>query len=274
MKLLNLGCGHKYVKDAHWINADMDPASADVQQCNFLNGIPFPDNQFDLVYHSHVLEHFQKNDGAAFIRECYRICKPGGMIRIAMPNLEVIAQEYLAALSKAAGGDAQAAADYDWMLLEMYDQTVRNNSGGAMLEYLTQPQLPNPDFVFRRIGGGGRKWREQFLQKASGEITKPSKLALALKHPARAWDKIYDAFLRIILGKKRFQYYQTGKFRNGGEIHQWMYDRFSLERLLTAVGFTQVKVQTAQSSYHADWAAYQLDDPEENASIFIEAIKP
>ena len=70
MKYLNLGCGYKFVKSEEWVNADMIPLGDGVIECNFLNGIPMMDNEFDLVYHSHVLEHFAKADGEKFINEC------------------------------------------------------------------------------------------------------------------------------------------------------------------------------------------------------------
>lgn len=36
-----------------------------------------------------------------------------------------------------------STANYDWIMLEMYDQTVRNYSGGQMAEFLKQPHLIN-----------------------------------------------------------------------------------------------------------------------------------
>ena len=49
---------------------------------NLLNSIPFKDNTFEIIYHSHVLKHFSKEDGIKFIAECYRVLKPGGFIRL------------------------------------------------------------------------------------------------------------------------------------------------------------------------------------------------
>ena len=39
-------------------------------------GIPFPNDSFDAVYHSHFLEHLNKDDAPDFLLECYRVCKP------------------------------------------------------------------------------------------------------------------------------------------------------------------------------------------------------
>ena len=274
MKYLNLGCGYKYVKSEEWLNADMIPMGDGVVKCNFLNGIPFTDNNFDLVYHSHVLEHFSKSDGEKFIAECYRIIKPGGCIRIALPNLEVISKEYLNNLQRAVSGEKNADKDYDWIMLEMYDQTIRNHSGGNMAKYLSQPTMENEQYVFNRIGGGGKIWRENMMNPSAAQAPqKISKFQKAIQHPSLVFSAIKQQVFKLLLSKKDYRYYTVGQFRYGGEIHQWMYDRYSLGRLLQQTGFKNVEVRTAVTSYIPNWGTYQLDDTTETASLFIEAVK-
>ena len=67
MKYLNLGCGSHYSTATEWTNLDFTSLDNNVIAHNLLIGIPFEDNSFDLVYHSHVLEHFSKEDGETFI---------------------------------------------------------------------------------------------------------------------------------------------------------------------------------------------------------------
>ena len=65
LNYLNVGCGNKTHTD--WVNIDMASNSPDVIVANILKGMPFPDNTFDVVYHSQVLEHFPKERAHAFI---------------------------------------------------------------------------------------------------------------------------------------------------------------------------------------------------------------
>jgi SAM-dependent methyltransferase len=61
-------------------------------------GIPFEDNVFDVVYHSHVLEHIDRTQAKGFLEECRRVLKPGGAIRVVVPDLETLARRYVHAL--------------------------------------------------------------------------------------------------------------------------------------------------------------------------------
>lgn len=96
-------------------------------------GIPYADESFDVVYHSHLLEHFPKKAAPPFLRECRRVLKRGGIIRIAVPDLEKIARAYIEAFEKASHGIPSWREKYDWMMLELYDQTVREQSGEPAL---------------------------------------------------------------------------------------------------------------------------------------------
>ena len=56
--------------------------------------LPFEDRIFDLVYSSHVLEHFEKINTQKVINEWVRILKPGGIIRLSVPSFESIIKIY------------------------------------------------------------------------------------------------------------------------------------------------------------------------------------
>lgn len=173
MKYINLGCGIYYSTQEEWTNLDFVSSGNKVLGHNLLNGIPFEDNSFDAVYHSHVLEHFTKEDGEAFTAECFRVLKPGGVLRIALPDLEGIMRNYIQSLDKLAidPNDEIYKANYEWMLLEMYDQTVRNYGGGNMGKYLFQKHIKNEDFIFARIGEEGRQIRKKYFESRDNSVT-------------------------------------------------------------------------------------------------------
>jgi predicted SAM-dependent methyltransferase len=267
VKYLNLGCGHHFSKRVEWTNIDFISEHKDVLSHNLLKGIPFPDSSFDVVYHSHVLEHFSKQDGVFLIKECYRVLKPNGIIRIAIPDLEQIVRQYLRLLDAGIENprEAKIEADYNWMLIEMYDQTVRNKSGGMMAEYLFQEKIPNDAFVFDRIGEEGKQIRHAFLSRAQTILTTKEQVKRGIK-------KVLSLFKNTLTER-----YGLGKFRLKGEIHQWMYDSYSLTKLLETTGFQAVKKQNAFTSYIKDWEQFNLDGKEgiirKPDSLFIEAIK-
>ncbi len=84
---LNLGCGRNY--QGGWINVDLYPAvRPDV--VHDLENFPWPfeDQCAEEILLQHVLEHLGK-DNATFLKimqELYRVCAPGGTIRIIAPH--------------------------------------------------------------------------------------------------------------------------------------------------------------------------------------------
>ena len=250
MRLLNLGCGIHYHLD--WINVDLRLTGPGVLPYNLLGrALPFRSNVFDAVYHSHVLEHFPKHYAPIFLRECFRVIKPGGVIRVAVPDLERIAQLYLELLARALQGDTEAQQRYEWIILELFDQMVRNYSGGEMVEYWKKNPMPAEDFVIERLGS------EVLAALAAVRSAAPETTA------------------RLEISADPVP---IGQFRLAGEIHQWMYDRYSLGALLTAAGFSHPRVCRANESAIAGFNTYLLDIEPSGAvrkpdSLFMEAEK-
>lgn len=268
---LNLGCGYTFHPD--WTNLDFVSNSPHVIAHNLLSGIPFEDGAFEVVYHSHVLEHFPKDKAGLFLTECGRVLKPGGIIRIAVPDLERIAANYIKYLNETMHGDKNAAFKYDWSVLEMYDQVVRSKSGGdmsAMLRNLTQSQI---DFLIERNGKEIANILEDLSKSSSSASTKQYAFVDRLKSLPVS---IKHRVLRLLMGED-YNLYAIAKFRSQGEIHQWMYDRFSLGRLLENSGFHQVVVRSGLDSGISDWKEFGLDGVEGNIrkpdSLFMEGIK-
>lgn len=286
MKALNLGCGWRYHPD--WTNIDFRSGSEFVTAHDLSKGIPVPDESFDLVYHSHLLEHFTKDEGQAFIQECFRVLRPQGILRVVVPDLEQVTRLYLMALKQAAGGSAEWSHHYDWMLIELLDQSVRTRTRGAMADYLFAPHIPNPDFVVERLGTEAKKLMERGEQQRELEAADPVPPSVGHRLLEYGIKPVYrflryssyrrEWLLRRVLGKE-FESLELGRLRKSGEIHHWMYDRFSLQRLLEQSGFAEVIQRTATESYVPHWASFHLDTEPDGSiykpdSLFMEAIKP
>jgi predicted SAM-dependent methyltransferase len=285
MKYLNLGCGSHFSVSKEWTNLDFSSSNEAVIGYNLLKGIPFEDESFNFIYHSHVLEHFNKEDGFNLLKECYRVLTINGTLRIAIPDLEMIIRNYLKYLElglKDPENDL-IRSNYNWMMIELYDQVVRNYSGGEMGKYLFQPVIDNEDFVYERIGKEGKDIRSSFL-KSSKTIKNEEKLVVkqksnffnSIKHKIKT--KLIFLLLKDTFQKNEtFEFEKIGKFRLGGEIHQWMYDRYSLEYILKQIGFENFQIKSAFDSNIENWSTYNLDGEDgivrKPDSVFIEVNK-
>lgn len=280
MKCLNLGCGARL--HPAWTNVDYVASAPSVMTHDLRRGVPFPDDEFDVVYHSHVLEHFSKTQGRQFLRECFRVLKRGGTLRVAVPDLERIAEMYLRTLEQAAAGDERARHDYDWMMLELYDQTVRETTGGEMAAYMRREGLPNEDFVVGRIGAEARQVidagkRARPERAAAGAATPIGSVLGRLRRFLGDRAARREALVRRLLGEE-YELLKLGRFRRGGEIHLWMYDRYSLALALGEAGFRGARAVGPTESRVPSWADYHLDTDRDGTtykpdSLFMEAFK-
>jgi predicted SAM-dependent methyltransferase len=257
MRLLNLGCGSRYHPD--WVNVNFHSTGPGVMAIDLVGRLPFADREFDAVYHSHLLEHLPKHKVPFFLQECYRVLKPGGILRVVVPDLEKICRLYLDCLERAISGDEEAQKRYEWILLEMFDQMVRNQSGGEMLNYWKQNPMPAESFVIERVGSEVLDLLPQLRQRPSSNSSS--------KSDPRAQRNASPDPMKI------------GEFRLSGEVHQWMYDRYSLGRLLQAAGFQGGRVCRGEESEVPNFNRYLLDIEANGAvrkpdSFFMEARKP
>ncbi len=56
--------------------------------------LPFPDDAVGAIYSSHTLEHLHVDAAERVLAECHRVLVPGGVLRIAVPNLDATVSVY------------------------------------------------------------------------------------------------------------------------------------------------------------------------------------
>jgi SAM-dependent methyltransferase len=278
VKALNLGCGRRSHSD--WENLDLFPTAPTVRAHDLRKGIPHSDGTFDVVYHSHLLEHFPKQTALGFLQECHRVLKSGGIIRVAVPDLERIARLYLEALEKASLGVPGWRENYEWIVLEMLDQAVRTTPGGLCVEYLRQEPIPNCSFIYERWGAEAKAAVEAVQAEngssANGHGRSHAKRDFRFMHFGKI---VLNNLAKAVLSEENYEALKVGRFRKQGEIHQWMYDAYSLARLLQQAGFCYCRRRAATESQISNWADYQLDSERGGTvyrpdSLFMEAVKP
>ena len=88
---LHLGCGPKYIPGF----THVDVIGGDhIHHQGTVSELPFPDDSADLIYASHILEHFSRLDIQKVLCEWYRVLRPGGILRIAVPDFSACAKIY------------------------------------------------------------------------------------------------------------------------------------------------------------------------------------
>jgi len=58
-------------------------------------GLPIEDESVDILYSSHMLEHLDRNEADRFLKEAFRIIRPCGIIRIAVPDIRIKVEKYI-----------------------------------------------------------------------------------------------------------------------------------------------------------------------------------
>jgi len=89
---LHLGCGTRYIPG--WVHVDQVKHEHIDYVCS-VDKLPFKDNSADIIYSSHVLEYFDYQEAEGIVLpEWKRVLKPGGILRLAVPDFEKIAGLY------------------------------------------------------------------------------------------------------------------------------------------------------------------------------------
>jgi SAM-dependent methyltransferase len=155
--VLNLGCGFHTGSDPMIVNVDFSPfirartsalgnlvarrvlrgerlrryesMEGTLVAHDLRHGIPFDDQSVDFVYHSHVLEHLDRDVAPGFLKEIFRVLKPGGLQRIVVPDLELLVRRYMDSLIDEPS--ASESGTHDQHVAEFLEQCVRRQAAGT-----------------------------------------------------------------------------------------------------------------------------------------------
>lgn len=107
---MSVRLGPRWVRALHGLGLASQPSVAlsycararHIRYANVSRRIPVPDGSLDALYSSHMLEHLGPREVSVFLREARRVLRPGGRIRLAVPDLKRLIERYCAE------GDADA----------------------------------------------------------------------------------------------------------------------------------------------------------------------
>lgn len=156
MVKLNLGCGP--VQPEGWQNVDgslrawlvfrlpwldglmvsltLWPATefnARTRFANLRRRLPWADNSTDCVYLGEVLEHFTREDGERLMAECFRVLRPGGTIRLRVPDNAFFWRNYLKEFDEihAKPREQWTSEHSRWVEMFFRDICVKRTMGGS-----------------------------------------------------------------------------------------------------------------------------------------------
>ncbi|HCA59066.1 MAG TPA: hypothetical protein DEP46_13920 [Blastocatellia bacterium] len=122
---LNLGCGDNLLDG--WANVDFG-GSPGVIEHDLTKPIPLPSGSIQFIFTEHFIEHINREQAQAFLQDCFRLLKKGGVLRISTPNLRRIVDDYLK-------GPQPEWSDWEW----------------------------SPETACQMVNGAMRLWGHQFI---------------------------------------------------------------------------------------------------------------
>jgi predicted SAM-dependent methyltransferase len=272
-KFLNIACGAVYVDSREWENVDyISNDSRHVRKMNVLKKLNPSQGQYEAIYCSHFVEHIPLSYILDFLKRCYTLTKPGGILRIVLPDAEFLLREYLR--YKDSGNRLLA----DFAFVNFLDQCVRRKSGGRLGE------------IYFKVANGELHDLENYLFFLNGSLelekldcsrrlTLIQKIKRVLSSSTYLTSSLENYYIRAItrLLPHGFRV-QNISFADIGELHHWMYDFDQISTLLKESGFSKVERMSFNTSNRTDGIFHQLDIHNEkprkgNHQLFVEAYK-
>jgi hypothetical protein len=219
--------------------------------------LPFGAACFNAIYARRIVEHLAPDEAKHFAKEARRLLFQGSVLRLSVPDTEALARDYLAAIARARTeprvDTIKAVHEKRWLYI---DQFVRRVPGGALARHIASGEM-SEEHLRRAFGD------------ALGTITRATKSPISPLKPTLR-QRVKEA-ARIL--RRRRWIHETHATR---EAHLWIYDRFSLPHLLSAAGFSDIRILGPDVSAIPGWERWSLDTSEFGAypfepSLIVEA---
>ena len=92
VRKLHIGCGGHTLHG--WLNTDLFPELPTIARLDATQPFPFQDEVFDYIFTEHMIEHISYPQALHMLRECYRVLRKDGTIRVSTPNFAFLVDLY------------------------------------------------------------------------------------------------------------------------------------------------------------------------------------
>jgi predicted SAM-dependent methyltransferase len=169
---LHFGSGEKRLEG--WLNIDIG-GPADIH-CDFTMPMAFlKPNSFQFAFSEHVLEHFSRPQALKMAKQIHKCLKPGGIFRVAVPDLELVIESYR-------NYDGTLHRDHFQAFIEMYGEAFKTR--GEFLDISMRgwghQYIYNEEDLVLMLKKAGyshlerKKWRDSEHAIFKGIETRPS----------------------------------------------------------------------------------------------------
>src|SRR5215475_8397740 len=83
-----IGCGQHYLNG--FVNIDANFQRRTDYLLDVRAGLPFPDSSMEFIYSCHMLEHLHVTEAIRLLKECHRVLKSEGYMRLTLPDFEFV----------------------------------------------------------------------------------------------------------------------------------------------------------------------------------------
>jgi predicted SAM-dependent methyltransferase len=168
---LNIGC-HTVMYHHGWINMDLSDLTAFAQHYGYAYhrhdvraGIPYNTASVDMIHCSHMLEHLTYDDGLKFLKECRRVLKDDGIIRVAVPDATLLLAKFAAGTLDDFAEISDEVAQTDSRIRKLHS-LLYNGHQATYDVFLLKEQFEKAGFTH----SGAQRFRESHSSQLMKEV--------------------------------------------------------------------------------------------------------